>query len=114
MYFNETYANLLQQLETRVSFLKYELTATLEEEKSLLDVANCFIPLGARRDQQPSGRSRRVIGAIAAVAAGAGLVLREPNKNAACNALSIFNLCKNNDALSQDVGNIMRTQNAIV
>ena len=114
MYFNETYALLLQQLETRVSFLEYELTAALEEENSLLDVANSFIPPGARRDQQPGGRSRRAIGAIAAVAAGAGLVLGEPIKNAACNALSIFNLCKNNDALSRDVDNIMRTQNAIV
>ena len=113
MFFNETYALLLQQFETRVSFLEYELTAALEEEKSL-DIANSFIPPGARRDQQPGGRSRRAIGAIAAVAAGAGLVLGEPIKNAACNALSIFNLCKNNDALSRDVDNIMRTQNAIV
>ena len=114
MYFNETYALLLQQLETRVSFLEYELTAALEEKKSLFDVAISFIPPGARRDQQPGGRSRRAIGAIAAVAAGAGLVQGEPIKNAACNALSIFNLCKNNDALSRDVDNIMRTQDAIV
>ena len=114
MYFNETYALFLQQLETRVSCLEYEMTAALEEEKSLLDVAISFIPPGARRDQQPVGRSHRAIGAIAAVAASAGLVLGEPIKNAACNALSIFNRCKNNDAHSRDVDNIMRTQNAIV
>ena len=113
MYFNETYALLLQQLETRVSFLEYELTAALKEEKSLLDVANSFIAPGARRDRQLGGRSRRAIGAIAAAAAGAGLVLGERIKNAACDALSIFNLCRNNDALSRDV-DIMRTQNAIV
>ena len=86
----------------------------MEEEKSLLDVANSFIPPGARRDQQPSGQSRRATGAIVAVAASAGLVLGEPFKNAACNALSTFNLSKNNDAPSRDVDNIMRTQNAVV
>ena len=72
MYFNETYALLLQQLQTRISFLEYELTAALEEEKSLLDVAKFFIPPSARRDQQPVGRSPRAIGAIAAVEASAG------------------------------------------
>ena len=80
MYFNESYALLLQQLETRVSFLENELTAALEEEKSLLDVANSFVPPGARRDQEPGARSRRAIGAIAAVAADAELVLGEPIK----------------------------------
>ena len=114
MYFNETYTLVLQQLETRVSFLEYELRAALEGEKCLLDVAISFIPPGARRDQHPGGRSRRAIGAIAAVAAGTGLVLGEPIKNDACNALSIFNLCKNNDALSRVVDNIKRTQDAIV
>ena len=79
-----------------------------------MDVANSFIPPGARRDHQLGGRSRRAFGAIGAVAAGAGLVLGEPIKNAACNALSIFNLCKNNDALSRDVDNIMRTRNTSV
>ena len=48
------------------------------------------------------------------MAAGAALVLGEPIKNAVCNVLSIFNLCTNNDALSRDVDNITRTQNAIV
>ena len=48
------------------------------------------------------------------MAAGAGLDLGKPIKKAACNALSIFNLCKSNDALSRDVDNIMRTLNAIV
>ena len=107
-------ALLLQQLEARVSFLENELTAALEEEKSLLDIAKSLIPPGARRDQQPGGWSHRAIGAIAALAAGAGIVLGEPIKNAACNALSIFYLCKNNDASSRDVDDILRTQEAIV
>ena len=93
----------------RVSFLEYELTAALAEENSLLNVANSFISLGARWDQKPSGRSPRTIGAFAAVAAGAVLVLGEPIKNAACNALTIFNLCKKSDALLRDLDNILRT-----
>ena len=37
--------------------------------------------------------TRRLIGAVAALAAGTGFILREPIRDAPCNALSIFNLC---------------------
>ena len=57
MCFTETYALLLQQLGTRVSFLDYELTSAMAEENILLDVANSCIPPGAARDQQPGGQS---------------------------------------------------------
>ena len=100
--------------ETGVSFLEYELTAASEQEKSLSDVDNFILPPGARRDQQPCGRSRSAIGASVAVAASAGLIMGKPIENAACNALSVFKLWKNNDALSRDVDTIMRKQNAIV
>ena len=86
----------------------------MEEEKSLLDVANFFIPSGARRNQQPECPSRSAIGAITAVAAGAGSVLGEPIKNAACNALPIVNFCNYTHALSGDVDNTMRTQKGTV
>ena len=85
---------LLQQLETGGSFLEYGLSAALEEEKCLLETAISFIFSGARMGQQSGGRSRRAIGAIAAVTACARLVVGEPIKSAACYALSIFNICK--------------------
>ena len=112
--FNETYALLLNQLETRVNFLQMELAAAKEEEATLLDVANSFIPPAMKRDNEFPNRQRRAIGAIAAIAAGAGIVLGEPMKEAACSALSIFNLCRNDDALSRDVDQIMSRQKDIV
>ena len=96
---------LLQQLETGGSFLEYKLS---EEGKCLLDAAISFVPSGATGDQQSGGRSRRAIEVIAAVTACGRLVSGEPLKSAACNALSVFNICKNNNALSRDVDNITR------
>ena len=80
----------------------------------MLDVGNSFISPGARWDQQLGGRSWKAIGAIAAVAAGTGLIFGEPTENAAFKALTNFNLCNNNDALSRDGDNIKRTENGIV
>ena len=96
--FNNTYTLLLEQLETRVRFLQLELAAATEEEATLMEVARSFIPPSMKKDSAPK-RQRRAIGAIAAIAAGAGMILGEPVKEAACTALSIFNLCRNDDAL---------------
>ena len=55
-------------------------------------------------------RSKRFIGALAALAAGAGLIHGDPLKEAACTAVSIFNLCHDTSSLSQDVDQILKTQ----
>ena len=79
-----------------------ELAAAQEEEVTLMEVAKSFIPPTPNKECEPK-RQRRANGAIAAIAAGAGMILGEPVKEAACTALSIFNLCRNDDALSKDV-----------
>ena len=75
LYFNEAFALFLQQLETTVRFLEYELTAALQKEKCLFVVANFINPPGARRDVKSGGRSNRAIGEMEAVTADAGLFL---------------------------------------
>ena len=108
--FNNTYAILVDQLVTRIKNLQLELAAAQKDQTTLLEVANSFIPPQLKRKSKDPNRQRRAIGAIAAIAAGAGLVLGEPIKDAACNALSIFNLCHNNDDLVKDVNSIMAQQ----
>ena len=54
--------------------------------------------------------SKRFIGAIAALGAGAGLILGDPLKEAACTAVSIFNLCDDTSTLSHDVDHILKIQ----
>ena len=55
-------------------------------------------------------RSKRFIGALAALAAGAGFILGDPLKETACTAVSILNLCDDTSSLSQDVDQILKTQ----
>ena len=110
---NDTYDLLLQQLVTRVNFLQTEMAAAQQEQNTLLEVVNSFIPPAVRQSDDIA-RPRRAIAAIAAVAAGAGMVLGEPIKDAACSAPSIFNLCHTNEDLSRDVERIMNTQQEIV
>ena len=84
------------------------------------DVAESFFPpessLRATRrrrsidDDEPHNRSRRLIGAVAALAAGTGFILGEPIKDAACNALSIFNLCDSTDDLERELDQVTKQQ----
>ena len=69
-----------------------------------------FLPKQNQRDVATLPRSKRFVGAIAALAAGAGLILGDPLKEAACTAVSIFNLCDDTSNLSQDVDQILKTQ----
>ena len=110
---NNTYNLILQQLVTRVHFLRTEFTASKQEENTLLQVVNSFIPPSIKQTDQYT-RPRRAITALAAIAVGTGKVLGEPHKNAACDALSIFNLCHTNEDLSRDVERILTTQRDIV
>ena len=55
-------------------------------------------------------RLERFIGAIAALGAGAGLIMGDPLKEAACTAVSNFNLCDDTSSLSQEVEQILKTQ----
>ena len=107
---NETYGLLMTQLKDRVELIKLEVKQATDEQDKLADVMKCFLPKQYQRDVAALPRSKRFIGAIAALAAGAGLILGDPLKEAACTVVSIFNLCDDTSSLSQDVDQILKTQ----
>ena len=84
------------------------------------DVAESFFPpesppgtIHQRRsivEDEPHNRIRRLIGAVSALAAGTGFILGEPIKNAACNALSIFNLCDSTEDLKRELDQLTKQQ----
>ena len=63
-------------------------------------------------DDEPQNRTRRLIGAVAALTAGTGFILGEPIKNAACNKLSIFNLCYSTENLERELNQVTKLQKA--
>ena len=63
-----------------------------------------------RTEEASVKRTRRFIGAVAAIGAGARLIVFDPFKDAACTALSIFNMCNDNSHLSRDVEATTDTQ----
>ena len=111
---NETYGLLMTQLKDRVELIKLEVKQATDEQEKLAEVMKSFLPKQYQRDVATLPRSRRFIGAIAAVASGAGLILGDPLKEAACTAVSIFNLCDDTSSLSQDVHQILKTQDETI
>ena len=106
---NEPHIPVLQQMENMYNHLRTEISEAKSELKTLSAIAESFFPPvaslgtpGQRRsidEEEPHNRTRRLIGAVAALAAGTGFILGEPIKKAACNALSIFNLCDSTEEL---------------
>ena len=88
---NETYGLLMTQLKDRVDLIKLEVKQAIDVQEKLADVMKSFLPKQYQRDVATLPRSKRFIGAIAAVAAGVGLILGDPLKEAACTVVSIFN-----------------------
>ena len=78
--------------------------------RKAVDVMQSFLPKKYQKNVVTLSRSRRFIGAIAAVEAGAGLIHWDPLKEAACTVVSIFNLCDDTSSLSKDVENTLQTQ----
>ena len=107
---NETYGLPMTQLKDRVKLMKLEVKKATDEQEKLAEVMKSFLPDQYQRDVATFPRSKRFIGAIAALAAGARLILGDPLKEAACTAVSIFNLCNDRSSLSQDVDQILKTQ----
>ena len=56
-------------------------------------------------------RNKRAIGLFVAAAGAAGLTMGDPVKEAACSALSIFNLFRNTTDLKNDSDHVLATQN---
>ena len=107
--FNESHIPVLQEMEKMYDHLKAETNEAQSELNTLSAIAETFFPpiasLGTSRqrrstaEEEPHNRTRRLIGAVTALAAGTGFILGEPIKDVACNALSIFNLCDSTEEL---------------
>ena len=61
-------------------------------------------------ENQPHIRTRRLIGAVAALAAGTGFILGEPIKDAACNAYSNFFPCDSTKELERELDQVTKQQ----
>ena len=118
--FNESHITVLQQMENMHNHLKTEINEAQSELNTLSAVAESFFPpvasLGTLRqrrsivEEEPHNRTRRLIGAVAALAAGTGFILGEPIKDAACNALSIFNICDSTEKLERELDQVNKQQ----
>ena len=102
------------------NYLKQEVNEAQIELYTLSDVAEPFFPRESsprftRRkrstdEDEPHNRTRTLIGAVGALAAGTAFILGEPNKDAACNALSIFNLCDSTEDLKRELDQVTKEQ----
>ena len=118
--FNESHVPILQQMENMYNHLKTEIHEAQSELNALSAIAESFFPpiasLGTSRqrrstaEEETHNRTRRLIGAVAALAAGTGFILGEPIKDAACNALSIFNLCDSTEELERELDQVAKQQ----
>ena len=88
--FNESHIPVLQQMENMYSHLKTEINEAQSELNTLSAIAKSFFPpaaaLGTSRprrstaEEESHNRTRRLIGAVAALTAGTGFILGEPIK----------------------------------
>ena len=118
--FNESHIPVLQQMENMYNHLKTEIHEAQSELNTLSAIAGSFFPPESsprtsrqRRstaEEEPHNRTRRLIGAVAALAAGTGFILGEPIKDVACNALSIFNLCNSTEELEREFDQLTKQQ----
>ena len=86
------YDHLFDQLEEKLSLIPKEINAAYTDQNQLVEVVSSFLPPSIKPDHGTS-RNKRGVGIIAAATGAAGLVLGSQVKDAACSALSIFNLC---------------------
>ena len=93
--FNELHIPVMQQKDSMYKDLKQEVNEAQLELNTLSSVVESLIPpessLGTTRqrrsldEDEPHNRTRRLIGAVAALAADTGFILGEPIKDAAVN-----------------------------
>ena len=116
--FNVSHIPVLQQMESMYNHLMTENNEAQSELYILSAIAESFFPPtsspGTSRqrrstaEEKPYNTRRRIIGAVAALAAGTGFILGEPIKDAACNALSIFNLCDSTEELERELDKVTK------
>ena len=116
--FNESHIPVLQQMENMHNHLKTKISETQSKLNTMSAIAESFFTPAAslgtpqqRRsteEDEPHNRTRRLIGAVAALAAGTGFSLGEPIN--ACNALSIFFLCDSTEDLERELDQVTKQQ----
>ena len=100
--------------------LENEVNAAQSELNTLSDIAESFFPLAeslgtprqgrSMNEDEPHNQSRRIVGAVAALAAGTRFIISEPIKDAACIALSLFKLCYTTDGLERELDHVTKQQ----
>ena len=118
--FNESHILVTQQTDNIYKYPKQENNEAQLEPNTLSDVAESFFPpklsTGNSRQRrsidnnEPHNRTRRLIGAVAAIAAGTRFILGEPIKVAGRNAPSIFNLCDSTEGLEREPDQVTKQQ----
>ena len=118
--FNESHIPVTQQMDNKYKSLTQEVIEAQIELNILSDVAESFFPPesspGTTRqkhstdENEPHNRTRRLIGAVAALAGGTAFIPGEPIKDATCNALSIFNLCDSTEELKRELDQVTKQQ----
>ena len=103
------YSQLFDQLDDKFFLIQKETNAAETDQNQLVEVASSFLPTSVKPEHR-TARSRRAVGKIAAAAGAAGLVLGSQVKDAACSALSIFNLCTDTKDLEENVDHVMATK----
>ena len=104
--------NLYKYLQQEVSEAQLELNTLSGVAESFFPPESSLGPTRRRRsmdENQPHNRRRRLIGVVAAIAAGTGFII-EPIKDAACNALSIFSLCDSTEELERELDQVTKQQ----
>ena len=101
-------------------YFKQEVDEAKLELNTLSDAAESLFPpelspettrrRRSMKEDQLRNRTRRLIGAVAALAADTGFILGELVKNAACNALSILNLCDSSEDLERELDQVIKQQ----
>ena len=118
--FNESHLQITQQMDIMYKYLRQEVNEAQIELNILIHVAESFFPpqssLGTTRrrrsidEVEPHNRTRRLIGAVAALAAGTVSVLGEPIKDAASNVHFSFNLCDSTEVLEGELDQVTKQE----
>ena len=97
--FNKSHIPLTQQMDNIYNYLKKKINEAELELNTLTGIAESFFPPASSLarfrsrcsvvENEPHNRTRRLIGVVAALAAGTGSILGEAFKDAACNTVSI-------------------------
>ena len=101
---------MITQLKDRVVLIKFEVKQLTDERDKLVDFMKSLLSNKYQKNVATLPCSRRVIGAIAALKAGAGLILRDRLKEAACTTVSNFKLGDDTSILTKEVEDIFQKQ----